>query len=63
MLINKEYKNGFNSGLLHNSTDYLCIDNLRKAKTAINSDYDYIKNYWSGYLDAIKKLNISTNRS
>ena len=50
-MINKEskdYKDGYQSGLLYNREDPLCEQNLIKCK--MKHESESVANYWAGYM-------------
>ena len=50
-----EYDAGFKSGLLHNESDPLCLENIRKMEHAIATrpSDDLVRHYWTGYKDGL----------
>ena len=52
-LILREYNSGYNSGMKHDSTDFLCLQNLEKCAVGVHSTEVLVKAYWQGYFDAV----------
>jgi hypothetical protein len=53
----KEYRAGRQSGLLHNDSDPLCQDNLRKMQLGIKNDVSLVRAYWKGYKTGYNERN------
>jgi hypothetical protein len=52
----RDYEEGYKSGVLHDDENILCRENLIKMESGIKSEYNYIRDYWQGYKDGLKRL-------